>query len=124
MKIIFIDDEEELVSTLTERLEFRGIDADWATTPDRALQLIRENKYDIAVIDVKMPGISGFQLKKTIAEMDKNICFIFLTGHASENNFRQGCDEAGEKYYLVKPVNIDYLIDLLKLLMKEKGEAS
>lgn len=122
MKLLFIDDEEELVSTLTERLEFRGIDADWTTKPDEALRLIAENSYDIAVVDIKMPGISGFELKKKMEKIRPELCYIFLTGHASENNYMQGCDEAGEKYYLVKPVNLEYLIDLAKQLMNEKEQ--
>jgi DNA-binding response OmpR family regulator len=122
MRIIFIDDEEELISTLSERLSFRGIVSDWTNSPDTALKMISDTQYDIAVVDVKMPGIDGFQMKKMIEEIDQNICFIFLTGHASENNFIKGCNEAGEKYYLVKPVNIDYLISLLNQLMEEKGK--
>lgn len=121
MRIIFIDDEEELISTLSERLEFRGIESDWATTPDIALDLIRKTKYDIAVVDIKMPGISGFELKKMIEKIDNDICYIFLTGHASENNFIKGCSEAGEKNYLVKPVNIDYLIQRFNQLMEERS---
>lgn len=120
MKIILIDDEEELISTLGERLKIRGIDATWATDPDVALDLIKNNKFDIAVVDVKMPGISGFELKQKIEKIDQDLCYIFLTGHASENNFKQGCSEAGEKYYLVKPVNIDFLIKQLNELMNEK----
>ena len=66
MRVILIDDEEEFVATLAERLQIRGIDADWATTAEEGLQRVVETQYDIAVLDVKMPKISGIDLKAKI----------------------------------------------------------
>ena len=119
MKLLFIDDEEELISTIAERLEFREIDADWVTNPDEAVEMIKKKKYDIAVVDVKMPGISGFELKERLEEIDPELKYIFMTGHGSEHNFKKGCCEAGERYYLLKPVNIEYLLEVTSQLMKE-----
>ena len=50
MKVLLVDDEEELVSTLAERLEIRGINAQWATTCSSALALSEEFNFDIAVV--------------------------------------------------------------------------
>lgn len=120
MRILLVDDEEELITTLAERLEFRGIEADWATDEHRAAELTGRKKFDIAVIDVKMKGISGFEVKKILQDIDPEMKYIFLTGHGSENSFRKGCEEAGSsKYYIVKPVSITKLISLLNDLMEE-----
>lgn len=111
MRILLVDDEMELVSTLTERLGFRGIDADWASAPEQALELVGKVSYQVAVLDVKMPGINGFELKQRLEKLDPNLKFIFMTGHGSETYYKQGCSETGEEYYLIKPVDINCLVD-------------
>jgi len=110
MRVLLVDDEEELVSTLAERLSYRGISADWVTSGCAALEMAKKYKYDLAVLDVKMPGISGFELKKSLQDKYPAMKYIFLTGHGSEDDFKTGTEEAGAEYYLVKPVNIDSLI--------------
>lgn len=110
MRILLVDDEEELVTTLAERLSFRDIDADWVTGAEDALKRVELQTYDIALLDVKMPKISGLELKKKLEERCPDMKFIFLTGHGSEDDFQAGTAEAGADYYLVKPVNIDVLI--------------
>ncbi len=110
MRVLLVDDEEELVSTLAERLFFRGITADWVTSGARALEMAEARTYDIAVLDVKMPGLSGFELKKRLQAKYPDMKYIFLTGHGSEEDFKTGKKEAGEDYYLVKPIDIGSLI--------------
>lgn len=118
MNVLLVDDEIELVDTLAERLNMRGIEADWATSGEEALAL--EGKtYDIAVLDVKMPRISGIELKKKLQVKYPGIHFIFMTGHGSEDDFRAGAAEAGSDYYLVKPVDIDILIRKMNEVLEE-----
>jgi DNA-binding response OmpR family regulator len=114
MRILLVDDEAELVSTLAERLSFRGIEADWVTTGEEALKRVEEQRYEVAVLDVKIPRISGLALKKLLGEKDPKLKFIFLTGHGSEEDFAIGSAEAGEAYYLIKPVDLALLIEKLK----------
>ena len=111
MKVLLVDDEKELVSTLAERLSFRNIDADWATSGREALKLIGARTYDLAVLDMKMPKMDGLELKKEMQKLRPNLKFIFMTGHGSEEDFRAGAMEAGVDYYLVKPVTIESLIE-------------
>jgi len=110
LKVLLVDDEEELVTTMAERLNLRGIHADWATTSEEALNKLDKSHYDIALLDVKIPKMSGIQLKKRMEEKSMSMKFIFLTGHGSEADFKAGSIEAGSGYYLVKPVDIEYLI--------------
>lgn len=108
MKILLVDDEAELVSALAERLTLRGIEAEYATTGDAAVDKVRAAPFDLAVLDVKMPGLSGLDLKKKLQRIRPGLRFIFLTGHGSEEDFRIGSAEAAS--YLVKPVPLDELI--------------
>lgn len=112
MKVLLVDDEEELVTALAERLSFRGIDADWSTSGRQALELARSHAYDLAVLDVKMPNISGIKLKKMLEKVRPDMKYIFLTGHGSEEDFRTGSIEAS--HYLVKPLEIESLIDTMR----------
>jgi len=116
MKVLLVDDEEELVSTLAERLSFRGIEADWSTAGDQALEAARSAHYDIAVLDVKMPHISGIELKRRLEKTNPSMRFIFVTGHGSEEDFRTGSAEAA--HYLVKPLDIEALITTLHELVQ------
>jgi DNA-binding response OmpR family regulator len=108
MRVLMVDDETEFVTALAERLSFRGIEADYATKAADALLQVEKKTYDLAVLDMKMPGISGIELKGLLEKKCPAMKFIFLTGHGSEEDYIAGSSEA--HYYLVKPVNIDTLI--------------
>jgi DNA-binding response OmpR family regulator len=122
MRVLLIDDEEEFVATLAERLQIRGIDADWATTAEKGLQLVTETRYDIAVLDVKMPKISGIDLKAKIQALSPETKFIFLTGHGSEKDFIAG--KSISEFYLIKPVQIDDLVEKLHTAAGQTGTPS
>ena len=121
MRVLLIDDEEELVSTLAERLSFRGIDADWTTSGKQALEKTEGRSYDVAVVDIKMPQIGGIELKRMLSKKYPNMKFIFMTGHGSDEDFRTGTEEAGADYYMVKPVDIEELTQKLKKVMGRQG---
>lgn len=111
MKILLVDDEVELISAMAERLSLRGIDADWTDNGVTALQMVQECDYDVAVLDMKMPRLSGLELRRLISEKCPDMQFIFLSGHGSESDFKAGSAEAA--CYLIKPVSIDELIEKL-----------
>jgi DNA-binding response OmpR family regulator len=108
MRILLVDDEEEFVATLAERLSLRGITADWVTNAQDAEKLVNTQHYDLAVLDVKMPKVGGRELKKIIAKKQPGIKTIYLTGHGSEEDYQAGSAEAD--FYLMKPININDLI--------------
>ncbi len=120
--VLLVDDEEELVSTLAERLSLRGIDADWVTSGEEALERVEREAFDVAVLDVKIPRISGIKLKTKMEKIRPGMKFIFLTGHGSEDDFRTGAAETGAAYYLAKPVNIDNLIGRMREALREGGK--
>lgn len=118
MKVLLVDDEHELVSTLAERLSLRGIQADWAISGEEAMRLVEKNSYDVAVLDVKIPRIGGLELKHKLHSRRPALKFIFMTGHGSEEDFRSCSAETADGCYLVKPVNIEDLIRKMNELMK------
>jgi len=122
MKVLLVDDEEELVSTLAERLSFRDIEVDYATTAEFAIEMAGVKPYDIAVLDVKMPIIRGFEIKKILQKKHPKMKFLFMTGHGSENDYQIGTAETGEEFYLVKPVQIEVLITKMNEALKKQGD--
>ena len=109
MKVLLVDDEEKFISSLAVRLEMRGIDSDWTTTGDEAISKVKESSYDIAILDVKMPGLGGLELKGKLEQINSKLKFIFVTGHGSEEDYVAGCKEGC--FYIIKPFKIDDLVD-------------
>ncbi len=117
MIALLVDDERELVATLAERLSFRGIEADWATSGHEALELAEKKNYNVAVLDVKMPKMGGISLMKRLRERHPEMKFIFMTGHGSEEDFRAGSTDAS--HYLVKPVKLEALVERMEEALNE-----
>jgi DNA-binding response OmpR family regulator len=126
IKVLLVDDEIELVSTLAERLSMRGFEVQWTTSGEDALKQIDSLSFDVAVLDLKMPRICGLKLKENLQKKQPAMKFIFLTGYGSEEDYRKISDQIGEEFYLVKPVDIDVLIEKINIIVKSKtkGEPS
>jgi DNA-binding response OmpR family regulator len=123
MRVLLVDDEEELVSALAERLELRSFDTRWCTSGSEALALVESGCFDLAVLDMKMPKISGLALREKLKDRCPAMKFIILTGYGSEKDFASAAALVSEDYYLVKPVDIDVLIQKMQALFKaERGE--
>jgi DNA-binding response OmpR family regulator len=111
MKVLLVDDEKKFAMMLSKRLALRGIDVDYVYTGEEALVMAGNSRYDVAILDVKMPGIGGIELKRKLSGLAPGMKFIFLTGHGSETDFEIGSAEAA--YYLAKPLQIEKLLEIL-----------
>lgn len=116
MKVLLVDDEEKFVSRLAERLRLRGFEADWATTSDEALTKAEAKQYDIAVLDVKMPRLSGIDLKKKLEKFVPRTKFVFVTGHGSQEDYHIGMREG--VCCLIKPFKIETLVEKIREALK------
>lgn len=108
-RVLLVDDEEELVSTLVERLGYRGFSAAYCTNGQEALKMLREQSYDVVVVDLKLPGMSGIDLLQTIVAAYPHLPVLMVTGHGVGGN--DGFQQPDGVYaFLVKPINIDELV--------------
>jgi DNA-binding NtrC family response regulator len=122
LKVLFVDDEEELVSAVVERLELRAIDAVGATSGDEALHRLREGSFDVVVVDVKMPGIGGIEVLRTINRRHPGVKVILMTGHGSAEDSEIG-RRLGAVAYLQKPVDLeDLLMTIEQATNRGEGE--
>lgn len=113
MKVLLVDDEEDFVSTLAERLKMRGIDVRAVLSGERALAAVDDDPPQIVVLDLKMPGIDGLNVLHRIRRKYPGIRVIVLTGHGSEQD-RESALRCGAFDYLRKPVDIEVLMRSLK----------
>jgi len=109
LKILLVDDEEEFVTTLAERLELRGLQARVALNGEAALKMIEADTPEIVILDVMMPGIGGFEVLRRIKAQHPQLPVILLTGRGSEKEGVKGM-QLGAFDYLMKPLNIEELI--------------
>lgn len=121
MRVLLVDDEIDLASALAERLELRGIEADWVNTAQAAIEKADAMNYDLAVLDVKMPKIGGLELRERLHERHPRMKFIFVTGYGSEIDFNKVRCKEGETCYMVKPVDIQDLLQRMKELLGDIG---
>lgn len=112
LRVLLVDDEEELVSTLVERLGYRGISAQYALTGPDALLLLQAEEFDVVVLDLKMPGMSGLDVLTSIKNINPALPVVLITGHGSPDDSLAVPDGAFD--YLPKPVNLDKLIEKIK----------
>ena len=113
LQILFVDDEDELVSAVVERLQLRGIDARGATSGSDALKLIEERAYDVIAVDVKMPGLGGLEVVRRVKERQPGLQVILLSGHGSRDDAEEG-RRLGAYDYVEKPIDIEILISILR----------
>ena len=112
LKVLIVDDEEELVSALVERLELRAFQARGVTSGSKALEILRSEDYDVVLLDVKMPGIGGLEVIRQIKETKPRLEVVLLTGHGSVKSVEEGM-ALGAFDYLMKPVKIESLTRVL-----------
>ena len=124
-KVLLVDDEEEFVETLAERMRTRGMDVSTSNSGADALQLVDEEDFDVVVLDLKMPGIDGLEALKRIKHRRPDIQVVLLTGYASVANGVEAIKE-GALEFLEKPVDLASLTDAIhkakatKMVLVEK----
>jgi len=117
--VLLVDDELEFLETLVKRLTKRGLKISTAKSGEEALAIIRGKGIDVAVLDVRMPGIDGIQTLREIKKLDPLMEVIMLTGHASIEVAIAGM-ELGAFDYLMKPADIDELFYKIQDALKKR----
>ncbi|MCK5516461.1 MAG: response regulator [Desulfobulbaceae bacterium] len=111
-KVLLVDDEQEYVQTLSERLNTRNYGSYPVFDGEQALEFLDNEVPDVMVLDLKMPGMGGIEVLQKTKEANPEIEIIVLTGHGSEED-RKICIDLGAYAYLHKPVDIKELTSLI-----------
>jgi DNA-binding response OmpR family regulator len=121
LRVLLVDDEEELVGTIQERLEMRGITAEAVTTGHEALEQIQRSPFDVVVVDLMMPGLGGMDVVKVIREKQPNTQVLLITGHGSRQDEMADLVARGHRL-LLKPFRIDRLIAMIREAASEGAD--
>jgi len=109
IRVLLVDDEKEYTKVLSNRLTKRGLEVSKADSGSQAIQILRKEDFDIAVLDLKMEDMDGIEVLKIFKKMDPQLMVIMLTGHGSEQAAKEGM-EFGAFDYLTKPCELEELL--------------
>jgi DNA-binding NtrC family response regulator len=107
--LLMVDDERGFVEVLSKRMSRRNIRVVSALSGSEAIQTLRDQRFDVAVLDLKMEDMDGIEVLKIFKKMDPPMPVIMLTGHGSEQAARDGMSQ-GAFDYLTKPCDLEELI--------------
>jgi len=119
MKLLIVDDETRFLNAIGKRLSRRGFDVRTASNGPDAIEQARTEKFDVALLDLKMPGMEGGEVLKALKQEHRYLEVIILTGHGSLESAVE-LTKLGAYSYLPKPYELDKLIDVLKDAFQER----
>jgi len=102
LRILIVDDEEEILIALAQLLKLEGYEVQTTTSPVAALQMIKETKYHIILSDIVMPEMNGLELLTHIREYDPLAQVIMMTGYSTMEITMRSL-EIGASDYILKP---------------------
>ncbi|MDQ7003028.1 MAG: sigma-54 dependent transcriptional regulator [Ghiorsea sp.] len=117
--MLLVDDEEELRSTLQETLELAQYHVMTAGNATRAKDAVENGKFDVAILDIRLPDGSGLDLLKSFKESDPDMGIILITGYSEVNSAVQAI-ELGADDFLKKPFEPDELLVRIQELLKKR----
>ncbi|MGQ0830005.1 MAG: response regulator transcription factor [Bacteroidota bacterium] len=116
-KILLVEDEEHLLKTIQLNLELEGYSVTTAITGIEALKKIRSAAFDLLILDVMLPEMTGFDVCETIRKENNTTPVLFLTAKGSGSERIQGL-KLGADDYLTKPFNLEELLLRVQILIK------
>jgi DNA-binding NtrC family response regulator len=112
-KVLLVDDEQDFVKSLSERLEMRDLDSELAFNGEQAIQSVKEEEPTVMVLDLRMPGMDGLEVLKRIKKAHPKVQVVILTGHGTDKD-EEDARKLGAFAYLRKPVEMDTLVETLR----------
>ncbi len=113
LSVLFVDDEEDFVRTMAERMEMREVGSEVALSGQQALQMLEQEIPDVMVLDLRMPGIDGMEVLRRVKKTYPQLEVIIMTGHGSDAD-EEEARRLGAFDYLRKPVDINDLMETVR----------
>jgi DNA-binding NtrC family response regulator len=120
-RVLLVDDEEQFVEVLSQRLEGRGFKVDSAFNGDDAIEFVDGHEVDVVILDVQMPGRDGIETLRELKRIKPLVEVIMLTGHATVDTAIQGMKLAAYDY-LMKPTDTAELVEKINKAYQRKKE--
>jgi len=119
LKVLVVDDEADFLETIVMRLRRRKIDALGVDGGKKALEIVENERFDVVVLDVLMPGMDGIETLKLLKKKKPFIEVIILTGHGSVESGLQGM-QFGAFDYIMKPADLNELLEKIQQAYERK----
>jgi len=113
IKLLIVDDEEDFLNSIAERLGMRDFDIATASEGKLAVKVAKKGKFDVAILDINMPGMDGMELLQILKKKHKFLEVIMLTGHGAIDSAVEAT-KLGAYAYLEKPYDFENLLEVLK----------
>src|ERR1035437_8345846 len=121
-RILVADDEESMRWVLFKALKRKGFEVDLAPDGRQALELIKDNYYDLAILDIKMPGINGLDLLDKVRELKSDLLVVIMTAEASMKNALEAM-RRGAYDYITKPFDLDVIDAIIEKVERARDIA-
>ena len=121
IRVLLVDDEEDFVDALAQRLEVRDFDVTTALSGADALARTEDTEIDLVILDVQMPGVDGLEVLRQIKQRKPLIEVIMLTGHATVQTAIDGM-KLGAFDFLLKPTETEELVEKINRAFSRKAE--
>ena len=119
-RVLLVDDEEEYLEIMSERMRARDIDVTTSTSAREALDMIATGSFDAVIMDFMMPEMNGIEALKAIKEKNPEMQIILLTGHATVEKTVEAM-KAGAMDLIEKPADLDALSEKIKSAHNQKA---
>lgn len=124
-RLLIVDDEADITQVLKMGMEAHGFQADPFTNPQVALAKFKPAVYDMALLDIRMNGLTGFELFERLHAIDPKMKICFITAYDFENldGYKQLYDIVPSHCYLRKPLNLPEIVNLVRRELGEREPA-
>lgn len=119
INLLIVDDEVHFLESISKSLEARDFKVVAVDRGEKAIEAARKSPIDVALVDLKMPGINGEETLKALKAEHKWMEVVILTGHGTIDSAVE-CTKSGAFSFLQKPCNLDDLLEALKDAYKKK----
>ncbi len=119
-KILIVEDEPSMRMGLSDNLEFEGYEVSVSSDGQAGLQLILNNSFDLVVLDVMLPSMTGFEICKTVRKKGNSTPIILLTAKGEEIDKVRGL-ELGADDYITKPFSLRELLARIKAVLRRQS---
>ncbi|MBU0756330.1 MAG: response regulator [Planctomycetes bacterium] len=118
-KVLLVDDEQDFLDALAERMRARGMEVSTTTSPKEALEKIEKESFDAIILDFQMPEMDGLAVLKALKTNKPELQVILLTGHAT---LQKGIEamKLGAMDFVEKPADLETLTEKIKKAQAKK----
>ncbi len=111
--VLVVDDEKNIRITLADILVGEGFEVRTAETGEKAVKLCHKRTFDVVLLDVRMPGMDGFEASRLIRRERRGTCVIMMSAYSTQE-FRWVAFDEGAVAFLRKPLDVERVLELIR----------